>query len=306
MGKTKKTVAIIIPCLNEEKTIASVIKGFKKNIYKITHEVENPDVYYTIYPVDNGSTDSTWLEMKNMQLGTDYIIPLQCHQRGKGAVIRQMFNQINADVYVICDGDQTYNADDLSSLVKPILQKQADVMIGDRLSSTYFKENKRPFHNVGNKMVNWLINLTYKANVKDTMSGFRACNKEFAKSFAAISDNFEIETEMTMFMLENGFNYYNVTIGYKDRPSGSKSKLNTYVDGYKVIKTILSKYIREHSMKILGTIGLIVLIAGLIMQSIYMVAIGAVIMAVGAIIKTIVKETKEIKRLQINNIKAQL
>lgn len=303
-----KYVAIIIPCYNEEKTIGNVLKNFKKELYNIIKS-NTINARYTIYPVDNNSTDATWYEMNDAAFGLNYIKPMKCFQQGKGALLRQMFNQINADIYVIIDGDSTYSASDLLELIKPIYDKEVDVTIGDRLSSTYFKENKRPFHNCGNKLVNALINMIYHSDVKDTMSGYRAYSKTFVKSFTAIKNNFETETEMTMFMLENGFSYKNIVIDYKDRPNGSMSKLNTYKDGYKVLKTIFNKYLCAKPLTIFGLIGLLTLLYGIVFahnSSVYLyITIGIVMICTGIIGQIVSSQAQEIKRIQINLFKSK-
>lgn len=221
MEKNKKT-AILIPCYNESKTIAKVIKD---------HQLVMP--HADIYVYDNNSSDGT----AEIAQKAGAIVRYE-YRQGKGNVVRAMFRDIDADCYIMTDGDDTYPAEFALELEKQIYSNRADMAIGDRLSSTYFTENKRPFHNIGNVLVRKLINVFFKAGVKDIMTGSRGFTKEFIKSFPVTSKGFEIETEMTIFALDNNFKIVEVPIDYRDRPEGSESKLNTYSDGYKVLKTI--------------------------------------------------------------------
>lgn len=216
-------IAILIPCFNESKTIAKVIKDF--------HEVlPTADIF--VY--DNNSTDETSFVAK--EAGA---IVRQERRQGKGNVIRSMFREIDADCYLMIDGDDTYPAENAQEMCRLIIEEQADMVIGDRLSSTYFKENKRPFHNFGNSLVRKLINWLFNANVTDIMTGYRAFSRNFVKHFPVLSQGFEIETEMTIHSLDKNFLLREIPIMYRDRPSGSISKLNTYSDGLKVLRTIL-------------------------------------------------------------------
>jgi len=221
MEKAKKT-AILIPCYNESKTIEKVIRD---------HQAVMPDA--DIYVYDNNSNDGTDEIARNAGAIVRYE-----YRQGKGNVVRSMFRDIDADCYIMTDGDDTYPAEFALELEKQIYEKRADMAIGDRLSSTYFTENKRPFHNIGNVLVRKLINVLFKAEVKDIMTGARGFTREFIKSFPVTSKGFEIETEMTIFALDNNFKIVEVPIDYRDRPEGSESKLNTYSDGYKVLMTI--------------------------------------------------------------------
>jgi len=214
--------AILIPCYNEAKTIEKVIKD---------HQEVMPCA--EIYVYDNNSSDGTDEIARNAGAIVRYE-----YRQGKGNVVRSMFREIDADCYIMTDGDDTYPAEFTLKLEEYIYNKRADMVIGDRLSSTYFTENKRPFHNIGNVLVRKLINVLFKANLKDIMTGSRGFTKEFVRSFPVISKGFEIETEMTIFALDNNFKIKEVTIDYRDRPEGSESKLDTYSDGYKVIMTI--------------------------------------------------------------------
>lgn len=221
MEDIKKT-AILIPCYNESKTIEKVIKD---------HRAVMP--HAEIYVYDNNSSDGTDEIARNAGAIVRYE-----YRQGKGNVVRSMFRDIDADCYIMTDGDDTYPAEFALELEKQIYSERADMVIGDRLSSTYFTENKRPFHNIGNVLVRKLINVLFKAEVKDIMTGSRGFTKAFVKSFPVTSKGFEIETEMTIFALDNNFKIVEVPIDYRDRPEGSESKLNTYTDGYKVLRTI--------------------------------------------------------------------
>ena len=217
-----KKIAVLIPCYNESKTIEKVIKDYKKVL---------PDA--DVYVYDNNSTDGTDKIAKNAGAIVRYE-----YKQGKGNVIRSMFRQIEADCYLMIDGDDTYPAEFAKEMCNLILDGKADMVIGDRLSSTYFTENKRPFHNLGNKLVRFLINKLFKNNVKDIMTGYRAFSYEFVKGFPVLSKGFEIETEMTIHAVDKNFKLIEIPVTYRDRPNGSISKLNTYKDGFKVLKTI--------------------------------------------------------------------
>ena len=220
-----KTV-ILIPCYNEAKTIKTVIEDFKK-------EMPHADIY--VY--DNNSNDGT----DKIAREAGAIVRYE-YRQGKGNVVRSMFRDIDADCYIMVDGDATYPASFAPKLEKLILEGKADLAVGDRLSSTYFTENKRAFHNFGNVLVKNMINLIYKSNLKDIMTGARAFSRDFVKMYPVASKGFEIETEMTIFALEHNFKIVEEPIEYKDRPDGSESKLNTYSDGFKVIKKIFSLF----------------------------------------------------------------
>lgn len=221
-----KKIVVLIPCFNEELTIGKVIKDFQQHL---------PQAH--IYVFDNNSTDRT----AEIALNAGAIVK-KVYQQGKGNVIRAMFRQVEADCYLMIDGDDTYPAEEALKLVTPILEDRADIVIGDRLSSTYFKENKRAFHNTGNRLVRNLINLIWKQDLKDIMSGYRAFSKSFVKLFPVMSSGFEIETEMTIYALDRRLHLVEVPINYKDRPEGSESKLNTITDGFKVIRTIITLF----------------------------------------------------------------
>lgn len=219
-------IAVLIPCYNEAKTVEKVIKDFKKAL---------PEA--TIYVYDNNSNDGT----DEIARKAGAVVRYE-RKQGKGNVIRTMFREIDAECYIMTDGDDTYPAEDARKMCDLVLNKNVDMVIGDRLSSTYFEENKRPFHNVGNVVVRGLINLIYKSKIRDVMTGYRAFSYRFVKTFPVLSKGFEIETEMTIHTLDKNLNWENVIIEYRDRPKGSFSKLNTYADGARVIKTIITLY----------------------------------------------------------------
>ena len=240
-----KTV-VLIPCYNEAKSIRAVVEDFKREL---------PDA--GIYVYDNNSTDGT----DDIAREAGAIVRYE-HRQGKGNVIRTMFREIDADCYIMADGDDTYPASFAPGLQKLILSGRADMAIGDRLSSTYFTENKRPFHNFGNKLVRGLINKLFKAKVNDIMTGARAFSRDFVKSFAVFSKGFEIETEMTIFALEHNFKIAEIPIEYRDRDADNPSKLSTYSDGYKVLKTIFRLLRDEKPSTFFGTLGVISILVG--------------------------------------------
>ena len=219
-------IAVLIPCYNEAKTVKKVVEDFKKEL---------PEA--TIYVYDNNSKDGT----DEIARQSGAVVRYEKRQ-GKGNVIRTMFREIDAQCYLIVDGDDTYPAENAREMVNYVLNDKVDMVIGDRLSSTYFNENKRLFHNTGNMLVRGLINLLYKSNISDVMTGYRAFGYNFVKTFPVLSKGFEIETEMTIHALDKNLFTKNVVVDYRDRLDGSHSKLNTYSDGFKVIKTIITLY----------------------------------------------------------------
>ena len=217
-----KKIAVLIPCYNESKTIEKVVKDYKK----VLPEAD-------IYVYDNNSKDDT----DKIASKAGAIVRYE-YKQGKGNVIRSMFKQIDADCYLMIDGDDTYPKENAREMCELVLDGKADMVIGDRLSSTYFTENKRPFHNFGNRLVRGLINTLFKSNVRDIMTGYRAFSYDFVKTVPVLSKGFEIETEMTIHALDKNFLLKEIPVEYRDRPAGSVSKLNTYKDGFKVLKTI--------------------------------------------------------------------
>ena len=245
-----KKIAVLIPCYNEELTIRAVVEDFKNVI---------PEA--DIYVYDNNSNDDTAKIAKEAG-----VIVVPEYRQGKGHVVRSMFRDIEADCYIMVDGDDTYPAKDAYNVAKLVLENKADMAIGDRLSSTYFTENKRPFHNTGNRLVRMLINKIFKNNVKDIMTGCRAFNRKFVKSFPVLSNGFEIETEMSIHALDKRFLIAEIPIAYRDRPEGSESKLNTFQDGYRVLKTILKLYKDYKPLSFFGLIALLLFLLGSVMM----------------------------------------
>lgn len=236
--------AVLIPCYNEAKTIEKVVTDFKRVL-------PNADIY--VY--DNNSSDGT----DKIARDAGAIVRYE-YKQGKGNVVRSMFRDIKADCYIMVDGDDTYPAEAACEIKKLILSNQADMVIGDRLSSTYFEENDRPFHNTGNKMVRKFINLFFKSDLHDIMTGMRGFSYNFVKSFPIQSKEFEIETEMSVFALINNFKIKEIPVEYRDRIEGSESKLNTYRDGYKVLMMIAALIRDERPLLFFSAISLILLI----------------------------------------------
>lgn len=244
-------IAVLVPCYNEEQTIQQVVSSFKKILPSAV-----------IYVYNNNSTDATAQLSENAGA-------VVCHEyrQGKGNVVRSMFRDIEADCYILVDGDNTYPAEAAIEMYKLVLEKKADMVVGDRLSSTYFEENKRRFHSFGNELVCKSINFLWKPKepVLDVMTGMRAFSPLFVKSFPVLSKGFEIETEMTIHALDNNLLIYSVPVNYKDRPQGSHSKLNTYRDGIKVLLTIFNLFRDYKPLKFFGTCSLIMGIVSLVM-----------------------------------------
>ena len=219
-------IAVLIPCYNEEKTIAKVVADAKAAL---------PEA--VIYVYDNNSTDRT------VELAREAGAVIRHeYMQGKGNVIRRMFREVEARCYIMVDGDDTYPMEFAPEMVDKVLHHNADMVVGDRLSSTYFSENKRPFHNMGNSLVRASINRLFQCDIKDIMTGFRAFSYGFVKTFPILSKGFEIETEMTIHAVYNQLQIDNVIVDYRDRPEGSVSKLNTYADGFRVLGTIFRMY----------------------------------------------------------------
>ena len=235
------TIAVLIPCYNESKTIEKVVKDFKNAL---------PEA--VIYVYDNNSSDNT------AQIAADAgAVVRHEYQQGKGNVIRRMFREIDAECYIMVDGDDTYPAESAREMADKVLTRNVDMVVGDRLSSTYFEENKRPFHNFGNSLVKGSINLLFKSDIKDIMTGYRAFSYQFVKTFPVLSRGFEIETEMSIHAIDKNLFVENVVIEYRDRPEGSESKLNTYSDGMKVLFTILRLFRNYKPMQFFSIVSLI-------------------------------------------------
>ncbi len=242
-------IAVLIPCFNESKTIAKVVKEYKEAL---------PEAM--IYVYDNNSTDGT----AKIAEEAGAIVRYEKKQ-GKGNVLRTMFREIDAECYIVTDGDDTYPAENAREMCESVLKNKYDMVIGDRLSSTYFKENKRAFHSFGNRLVRWSINTLFKSNIKDVMTGYRAFSYQFVKTYPVISKGFEIETEMTIHAIDKNFNIKEIPVKYRNRPNGSVSKLNTYKDGIRVIKTIAILFKEYKPGVFFNTISLLFLVFALIL-----------------------------------------
>lgn len=237
-------IAVLVPCYNEAKTIKKVVSDWRKALPKAK-----------IYVYDNNSSDGSDKIAKKAGAIVRYT-----RQQGKGNVIRQMFREVDAGCYIMIDGDDTYPADVANKLVDLVIKEGADMVVGDRLSSTYFTENKRPFHNLGNSAVRWAINTFFNGDIKDVMTGCRAFSYQFVKSFPVLSRGFEVETEMSIWAVDKNMYVVNVPIQYRDRPEGSSSKLKTYSDGFKVIKTIVKLFKNYKPMMFFGIISFFLLL----------------------------------------------
>ena len=240
-------IAVLIPCYNESATIAKVVTDYREAL---------PEA--DIYVYDNNSSDGT----DEIARAAGAIVRYE-YRQGKGNVIRSMFRNIDADCYLMIDGDDTYPAENAREMCDLVLNKGVDMVIGDRLSSTYFEENKRPFHNVGNKSVRFLINRIFKSNVKDIMTGYRAFSRCFVKNFPVLSKGFEIETEMTIHALDKNFLLKEIPVEYRDRPEGSVSKLNTVSDGITVIMTIFKLFSEYRPLRFFSLLGLLMTALGI-------------------------------------------
>ena len=309
--KKNKKIAVLIPCYNESKTIKKVVEDYKK----VLPEAD-------IYVYDNNSSDHT----DEIARKAGAIVKYE-YRQGKGNVIRSMFKDIEADCYLMIDGDDTYPASNAKEMCDLILDKKADMVIGDRLSSTYFTENKRPFHNFGNRLVRGLINFLFESDVRDIMTGYRAFSYEFVKTFPVLSKGFEIETEMTIHALDKNFLLKEVKVGYRDRPAGSVSKLNTYRDGFRVLKTI-GRLFKEYKptifFSLLSLLFLIISFAfgipvfaeyfktGLVPRyptlifSGFMLMIAIILFACGLILEVVVKKNRQLFELVLINTKKEL
>ena len=308
MKKNGSKIAVLIPCYNEAKTIEKVVKDYKKVLPKAD-----------IYVYDNNSSDGTDTIAKKAGAIVEYE-----YQQGKGNVIRSMFRDIDADCYLMIDGDDTYPSENAKEMCDLVLEGKADMVIGDRLSSTYFTENKRPFHNFGNKIVRFLINKLFKNKVKDIMTGYRAFSYEFVKSFPVLSKGFEIETEMTIHAVDKNFKLIEVPVNYRDRPEGSVSKLNTYKDGFKVLKTIAVLFKEYKPMSFFGIVSLLCFIVSLIfgipvvveyfntglvprfptlIVSCFGILMSLLFVVTGIILQVIVKKHKQLFELYLNMLR---
>lgn len=302
-------VAVLIPCYNEELTIGKVIKDFKREL---------PDA--NIYVYDNNSKDKTG------EIATELgAIVIKENRQGKGNVVRSMFRDIDADIYIMVDGDDTYPAEAAKKLMQPIINNEADMVIGDRLSNgTYAKENKRAFHNLGNNLVQGLIGLLFKNEIKDIMTGYRVFNRFFVKTMPVMSEGFQIETEMSIHALDKKFRLKEIPIEYRDRPNGSESKLNTFRDGYRVIKALIGLFKDYKPLIFFGLISSVSLILGLLVGipviiefvltnfitkvpsailAVGFIVVSVVSLACGLILDTISATDKRNYELYLNNYK---
>lgn len=237
-------IAVLVPCYNEGKTIEKVVTDFKRVL---------PEA--VIYVYDNNSTDGT----AEIAAKAGAVVRHEYYQ-GKGNVIRRMFQEVDAECYLMVDGDDTYPAESAREMADKVLERNVDMVVGDHLSSTYFEENKRPFHNFGNSIVRWGINTFFKNDIKDIMTGYRAFSYRFVKTFPVLSKGFEIETEMSIHAIDKNMFVENVVIDYRDRPEGSVSKLNTYSDGIKVIGTIVRLFQTYRPLAFFGTVAAILMV----------------------------------------------
>lgn len=305
-------IAVLLPCYNEELTIGKVIDDFKR-------ELPEADIY--VY--DNNSKDKT----SEVALRHGAIVKKE-YRQGKGNVVRSMFRDIDADCYIMADGDDTYPAEFVHKLIEPIKNGEANMVIGDRLSNgTYRSENKRAFHNLGNNMVRNLINKLFSSNLNDIMTGYRAFDREFVKGMPVLSPGFEIETEMSIHALDKKFLIKEIPIDYRDRPEGSVSKLNTVSDGIKVMKTIFLLFKDYKPLAFFGIWTILFLLLGLLVgipvivefiKTTYITKVPSAILAVGLIIlstlsltcgiilDTIVKQNRQMYELTLNALKEKL
>lgn len=236
-------IAVLIPAYNEEITIGKVIDDFKK--YLDGRE-------YKIYVYNNNSSDKT------AQIAKEHgAIVRNEYTQGKGAVIRRMFREIDADCYIMTDADDTYDVSECAEMIRLVEEKNADMVIGDRLTGGYFTENKRKFHNAGNSLIKWGINKIFHTNISDVFTGYRAFSRDFVKTYPVLSKGFEVETEMTIHAIDKNMRIETMTVQYKDRPQGSTSKLRTIPDGMKVIKTIIDMVRVYKPLLFFGVLGLI-------------------------------------------------
>ncbi len=243
-------IAVLIPCYNEEQTIAKVVRDARNAL---------PEA--VVYVYDNNSTDRT----AELAAEAGAVVRHE-YRQGKGNVIRRMFREIDAECYLMLDGDDTYPLDCARKLVDKVLEHNADMVVGDRLSSTYFTENKRPFHNFGNSLMRSGINRLFRSDIKDIMTGYRAFSYEFVKTFPVFSEGFEIETEMTIHAVNYNMQVENVVVEYRDRPAGSKSKLNTYSDGLRVIRKMFQLYKNYRPLRFFGALCLILVLAAFVLM----------------------------------------
>jgi len=307
-------IVVLIPCYNEEQTIEKVVSDWKKELPQAK-----------IYVYNNNSSDNTAILAERVGA-----IVKNEYQQGKGNVVRRMFREIDAECYIMVDGDDTYPAECGREMAEQVLNHQVDMVVGDRLSSTYFEENKRPFHNFGNSLVRGTINYLFRSNIRDIMTGYRAFSYQFVKSFPIISKGFEIETEMSIHAVDKNMFVKNVVVDYRDRPQGSESKLNTLSDGFRVLKTIIRLFREYKPLNFFGVIAILLcclsvvffipifleyLKTGVVLQFPTLIVCGFVIMAAlnsffsGLILQTLIAKERqnfEFKMLIIESEKRKL
>ncbi len=300
-------IAVLIPCYNESQTIGKVVREYREAL---------PEA--DIYVYDNNSTDGT----DEIARAAGAIVRYE-YRQGKGNVVRSMFRDIDADCYLMTDGDDTYPAENARQMADLVLNKGVDMVIGDRLSSTYFTENKRPFHNSGNRVVRWLINKLFHNDVRDIMTGYRAFSRLFVKTFPVLSKGFEIETELTIHAVDKNFLLEEIPVTYRDRPEGSESKLNTFSDGFKVLGTIASLFREYKPFRFFTTIAVILwLIVGAFFLPVFIdylntglvpkfptvivcgvvATIGVLMWICGIILEVIVKKHRQLYELMLNQM----
>ncbi len=291
-------IAVLIPCYNEGRTIEKVVADWRREL---------PEA--TVYVYDNNSDDGT----DQLALGAGATVRYEC-QQGKGNVVRRMFREIDARCYIMVDGDDTYPAEAGQKMAEEVLEHQADMVVGDRLSSTYFQQNKRPFHNAGNTLVRASINHLFRSDIRDIMTGCRAFSYQFVKTFPVLSRGFEIETEMSIHAVDKNMSMKNIVIDYRDRPDGSESKLNTVTDGINVLRTIFRLYKDYRPMRFFGAAAFLLLLTatcffipifgeylrtGLVPQFPTLIVCGFCVMAAllaifsGMILQTIIQKDKQ-------------
>lgn len=285
-------IAVLIPCYNESKTVEKVVSDFRRVL---------PDA--TVYVYDNNSTDGT----AELAAGAGAVVRHE-YQQGKGNVMRRMFREIDAEAYILVDGDDTYPAEAAPEMVAAVTERQADMVVGDRLSSTYYTQNKRPFHNFGNRLVRGSINHLFRAHVTDIMTGYRAFSFTFVKTYPVLSRGFEVETEMTIHSPNNDLRLFEMPIQYRDRPEGSVSKLDTVGDGIKVMSTIF-RMIREYKpLPFFGGLGLIIGVIGLALcgfvtaKFVHTGMVGLLLIVTGIILDVIAKNDRKTFLVDANTI----
>lgn len=312
MSNGKKEVAVLVPCYNEAKTIEKVVRDCQKYLGG------EKDFHTTVYVYDNNSTDKT----AEIARAAGAIVKSE-HRQGKGNVVRAMLREIDADCYLMIDGDDTYPLDEAPKLCREVLEGGADMVVGDRLSSTYFKENKRAFHGLGNRLVRMMINVIFHSHIQDMMTGYRALSYDFAKTLPVLSKGFELEVEMTIFALGHNFYIKEVPVQYRDRPDGSESKLNTYSDGFKVVKRILALF-EEYRPAMFFSLWAVVFLAiasafgvpvfveyfetGLVERfptlifAGFMLIVAVLMMMCGIILEVVTKKHRQLFELNLNNL----